>query len=185
MGLISRVSSRTYRNLEPNMGRFIKSGRVVILTAGRYAGKKAVVVKETNDGSGERMYGHALVAGIDRYPRKVTKSMGKKKIAKRNKMKPFIKVVNFSHLLATRYSVDMPISKEEQDEAIHQSCQLFPSPRHQILCRHANQQRDREQGIFEGRHHQEKGSRSRKNSHGRQVQNRQEPMVFPKTPILS
>merc|ERR1712004_5529 len=75
--------------------------------------------------------------------------------------------------------------QEEQDEAIHQSCQLFSSPRHQILSRHANQQRDREQGIFEGRHHQEKGSRSRKNSHGRQVQNRQEPMVFPKTPILS
>merc|ERR1712071_212391 len=70
------------------MGRFIKSGRVVILTAGKYAGKKAVVVKENNDGSQDRLYGHALVAGIDRYPRKVTKSMGKKKIAKRNKMKP-------------------------------------------------------------------------------------------------
>merc|ERR1711937_1025115 len=108
MGLISRVSSRTYRNFK-NMGRFIKSGRVVILTAGRMAGKKAVVVKESNEGTQERMYGHALVAGIDRYPRKVTKSMGKKKIAKRNKMKPF---VNFSHLLATRYSVDMPINKE-------------------------------------------------------------------------
>merc|ERR1712134_99816 len=94
------------------MGRFIKSGRVVILTAGRYAGRKAVVVKESNDGSGERMYGHALVAGIDRCPRKVTKSMGKKKIAKRNKPKPFVKVINFSHLLATRYSVDIPINKE-------------------------------------------------------------------------
>merc|ERR1711923_704192 len=112
MGLISRVSSRTYRNLEPNMGRFIKSGRVVIVTAGKYAGRKAVVVKETNEGTQDRLYGHALVAGIDRYPRKVTKTMGKKKIAKRNKMKPFIKVVNFSHLLATRYSVDMPINKE-------------------------------------------------------------------------
>merc|ERR1712117_697677 len=94
MGLISRVSSRTYRNLEPNMGRFIKSGRVVIVTAGKYAGRKAVVVKETNEGTQDRLYGHALVAGIDRYPRKVTKSMGKKKIAGRNKMKPFIKVVN-------------------------------------------------------------------------------------------
>merc|ERR1712110_1254505 len=78
------------------MGRFIKSGRVVILTAGKYAGKKAVVVKETNEGSGERLYGHALVAGIDRYPRKVTRSMGKKKIAKRNKMKPFVKVINYT-----------------------------------------------------------------------------------------
>merc|ERR1712062_489594 len=93
MGLISRVSSRTYRNLEPTMGRFIKSGRVVILTAGKYAGRKAVVVKETNDGTQDRMYGHALVAGIDRYPRKVTKSMGKKKIASRNKLKPVSKEI--------------------------------------------------------------------------------------------
>merc|ERR1712019_246956 len=108
MGLISRVSSRTYRNLKPKiMGRFIKSGRVVILTAGKYAGKKAVVVKESNEGTQERLYGHALVAGIDRYPRKVTKSMGK-----RNKMKPFVKVINYNHIMPTRYSVDINLNKE-------------------------------------------------------------------------
>merc|ERR1711950_100142 len=90
----------------------MKQGKVVLVLGGRYAGKKAVVVKETNDGSGERMYGHALVAGIDRYPRKVTKSMGKKKIASRNKLKPFIKVVNYNHVMPTRYSVDIPVSKE-------------------------------------------------------------------------
>merc|ERR1712066_341331 len=111
MGLISRVSSRTYRKVN-NMGRFIKSGRVVILTAGKYAGKKAVVVKESNEGDQARLYGHALVAGIDRYPRKVTKSMGKKKIAKRNKMKPFVKVINYNHIMPTRYSVDININKE-------------------------------------------------------------------------
>merc|ERR1712110_1407057 len=114
MGLISRVSSRTYRNFfvhkqqaTTNMGRFIKSGRVVILTAGKYAGKKAVVVKETNEGIGERLYGHALVAGIDRYQR-----MGTKKIAKRNKMKPFVKVINYNHIMPTRYSVDINLNKE-------------------------------------------------------------------------
>merc|ERR1712141_676399 len=118
MGLISRVSSRTYRNLKTNiMGRFVKSGRVVILTAGKYAGKKAVVVRETNEGSGERLYGHALVAGIDRYPRKVTKSMGKKKIAKRNKMNPFVKVINYNHIMPTRYSVDIPVNKEALKDA--------------------------------------------------------------------
>merc|ERR1712039_106026 len=95
-----------------NMGRFIKSGRVVIVTAGKYAGRKAVVVKETNEGTQDRLYGHALVAGIDRYPRKVTKSMGKKKIAGRNKMKPFIKVINYNHVMPTRYSVDIPVNKE-------------------------------------------------------------------------
>merc|ERR1712110_835634 len=119
MGLISRVSSRTYRNLKTKiMGRFIKSGRVVILTAGKYAGKKAVVVKESNEGTQDRLYGHALVAGIDRYPRKVTKSMGKKKIAKRNKMKPFVKVINYNHIMPTRYSVDIPVNKEVVKEAL-------------------------------------------------------------------
>merc|ERR1712156_1089227 len=32
------------------------------------------------------MYGHALVAGIERYPRKVTKTMSKKKLTKRTKI---------------------------------------------------------------------------------------------------
>lgn len=40
----------------------------------------------------ERPYPHAIVAGIERYPRKVTKGMGKKRIEKRSKVKPFIKV---------------------------------------------------------------------------------------------
>ena len=40
----------------------------------------------------ERPYPHAIVAGIERYPRKVTRGMGKKRIEKRSKVKPFIKV---------------------------------------------------------------------------------------------
>ena len=49
---------------------------------------------DTNDylGTQDRAYGHALVAGIERYPRKVTKSMGKKKLTKRSRVKPFVKV---------------------------------------------------------------------------------------------
>ena len=44
---------------------------------------------------------HALVAGIDRYPRKVTKKMSKKKIQKRSKVKPFLKVSIGSGLSTT------------------------------------------------------------------------------------
>ena len=33
------------------------------------------------------------LSGIDRYPRKVTKKMSKKKIQKRSKVKPFLKVI--------------------------------------------------------------------------------------------
>lgn len=48
------------------MGKIMKPGRVVIVLGGRYAGRKAVVVKSYDEGSNERPYGHALVAGIDK-----------------------------------------------------------------------------------------------------------------------
>jgi ribosomal protein L14E/L6E/L27E len=59
---------------------------------GRQAGKKVVVIKQLDEGTKERPYPHAIVAGIERYPRKVTKRMGKKKVSQRSKVKPFIKV---------------------------------------------------------------------------------------------
>ncbi|WP_411027375.1 hypothetical protein, partial [Salmonella sp. s54925] len=74
-------------------------------------GRKAVIVKNYDEGSSEKPYGHALVAGIDRYPLKVNKKMGKKKTAKRCKIKPFVKVVNYNHIMPTRYSVDVPLDK--------------------------------------------------------------------------
>jgi large subunit ribosomal protein L27e len=95
----------------------IKSGKVVILLAGRYAGRKAVVVKANDEGLAGKKFGHAVgecsqlipsvflfpsVAGIDRYPRRVVRAMGKAKIEKRCKIKPFVKVVNFNHLMPTR-----------------------------------------------------------------------------------
>lgn len=39
------------------MGKFIKAGRVVICLQGRYAGKKAVVVKTFDEGSKTRAFG--------------------------------------------------------------------------------------------------------------------------------
>jgi len=87
------------------MVKFIKPGKVVIITQGRFAGKKAIVVKPHDDGSKERGFGHCLVAGIEREPLAVTKDMSKKKILKRSKVKPFVKYVNYNHLMPTRYSV--------------------------------------------------------------------------------
>uniref|UniRef100_A0A6I8PKX7 60S ribosomal protein L27 n=2 Tax=Ornithorhynchus anatinus TaxID=9258 RepID=A0A6I8PKX7_ORNAN len=94
-----------------DMGKFMKPGKVVLVLAGRYSGRKAVIVKNIDDGTSDRPYSHALVAGIDRYPRKVTATMGKKKVAKRSKMKSFVKVYNYNHLMPTRYSVDIPLDK--------------------------------------------------------------------------
>mmetsp|Transcript_16197 Transcript_16197/g.48644 ORF Transcript_16197/g.48644 Transcript_16197/m.48644 type:complete len:148 (-) Transcript_16197:77-520(-) len=92
------------------MGKFIKPGRIVVLLNGRYAGRKAIVAKVFDDGSRSRPFGHALVAGVDRAPLKVTKTMGKKKIAKRTRVKPFCKYVNYNHMMPTRYMAPAEIS---------------------------------------------------------------------------
>merc|ERR1712226_1808287 len=68
--------------------------------SGRYAGRKAVIVKPSDEGTSDKPFSHALVAGIDQYPRKVTKKMSKKK----QKVKVFFKHVNYSHFMPTRYS---------------------------------------------------------------------------------
>ena len=85
------------------MGKaFLKSGKVVVILNGRYAGKKAVIVKSF-DGTKARRYGHCLVAGVRNPPRKVTKSMSKKEILRRTKMRPFVKVINWNHVMPTRF----------------------------------------------------------------------------------
>lgn len=84
------------------MVKFLKSGKVVILLQGRYAGKKAVIVKNFDEGTQARPYPHAIVAGIERYPLKINKSMGAKRVAKRSKVKPFVKAVNYNHIMPTR-----------------------------------------------------------------------------------
>lgn len=66
--------------------------QVAIVLRGRQAGKKVVIIKQSDEGTKERPYPHAIVAGIERYPRKVTRRMGRKKLAARSKVKPFIKV---------------------------------------------------------------------------------------------
>ena len=93
------------------MGKILKAGRVVLVLGGRFAGRKAVVVKAYDEGATGHPYGCALVAGINKYPLPVTKKMNKKKIQKRSHVKPFLKVINYSHLLPTRLSLDVEFDK--------------------------------------------------------------------------
>ena len=86
------------------MGGFMKSGRICILTSGRFAGKKGIIVSQ-HDSRANRAFPHALVAGIERYPKRVSRRMGQKRIARKSHIKPFIKAVNLAHLLPTRYVV--------------------------------------------------------------------------------
>merc|ERR1712072_545536 len=91
------------------MVKFLKNNKVVILLTGRYAGKKAVIVRNYDEGTNSRPYGHALVVGLSKYPRKVTKRISEKTREKRSKMKTFVKLVNYNHLMPTRYSLDVDL----------------------------------------------------------------------------
>lgn len=85
-----------------------------MVLAGRYAGKKAVVVKALDEGSVDKRFPHAIVCGIDVAPRKVTRSMNKKTIKRKSKVKPFVKAINYTHILPTRYVVDIDLKKAEE-----------------------------------------------------------------------
>ncbi|KAJ3415983.1 hypothetical protein HDV05_003580 [Chytridiales sp. JEL 0842] len=91
------------------MVKFLKSGKVVLVLSGRFAGKKAVIVKNFDEGTGTKPYPHAVIAGVERYPLKITKGMGQKRVAKRSKVKPFVKVINYNHILPTRYNLDLDL----------------------------------------------------------------------------
>jgi len=93
------------------MVKFLKPQKVVILLTGRYAGKKAVIVKNYDDGDkhSDRSYGHALVVGLAKEPRKVTKRSSKKTQARRSSVKTFIKAVNYQHMMPTRYTLDLDL----------------------------------------------------------------------------
>merc|ERR1712230_79934 len=54
--------------------KFLKVGRVAIISRGRYAGKKVVIVQPQDN---------------------------------RSKIKPFIKVVNYNHIMPTRYTLEL------------------------------------------------------------------------------
>lgn len=47
------------------------------------------------------------MAGIERYPSKITRRMSKTRQEKRSKIKPFVKVVNYNHLMPTRYTLEL------------------------------------------------------------------------------
>lgn len=45
--------------------------------------------------------------GVERAPLKVTRSMNAKKVNKRSRVKPFVKMINYMHLMPTRYTFEL------------------------------------------------------------------------------
>jgi large subunit ribosomal protein L27e len=96
---------------------------VVIVLNGRHAGKKAVIVKTFDEGNGARKYGHCLVAGIDRSPRRVNKTLPKYKLVKNLKVKAFTKIINYNHMMPTRYGLDIDFKNVVTAEGIQDKTQ--------------------------------------------------------------
>lgn len=44
--------------------------------------------------------------------------MGKNKLKKRSKVKPFVKYVNYNHIMPTRYVADIDLKKVLDDEVL-------------------------------------------------------------------
>jgi large subunit ribosomal protein L27e len=101
--------------------RILKPGKVVIVLSGRYAGKKAVVVKAFHEGTKARRYPHAIVAGLEEAPKKITRAMSDKEVSRRCKVKEFIKVVNYQHLMPTRYTFESDFAKAVKSETLADS----------------------------------------------------------------
>lgn len=68
---------------------------------------QVVIIQPVDNGTKQHPFPFALVAGIERYPTKVTRRMGKKRMEKRSKVKPFIKMINYNHLMPTRYTLEL------------------------------------------------------------------------------
>ena len=78
-------------------------------------------MKQVEEGTKKgRKFPHCVVAGIERYPRRVTKRMGAKKLAKRCRVKPFVKHINYAHIMPTRYvlGAELDLKNIVTDEAL-------------------------------------------------------------------
>merc|ERR1712195_44874 len=81
-------------NHKKAMVKFLKDGKIVVLLQGRY-----------------------VVVGVAKTPLPITRATCKptpkmkKLVKKRSTIKPFVKMVNFTHVMPTRYSVESSMSK--------------------------------------------------------------------------
>merc|ERR1712217_336934 len=64
-----------------------------------------------------RSYGHAVVVGLAREPRKVIKRSSQKKQDRKSRVKTFIKTVNYQHLMPTRYTLEADLKSVVTAEA--------------------------------------------------------------------
>ena len=95
---------------------------------GRHAGKKALILAAYPEPTQDRKFPYAVVLGIEKYPKKVTKSMTQDQLVKKTQVKLFVKAVNFNHIMITRHSLkDDDLFKKISVEKIVSSLKDAPA----------------------------------------------------------
>lgn len=86
------------------MVNIYKTGRVVIILSGKYAGKKAFVLKNSNIES--LCEKKIIILGIKKEMKKIKLNMSNRKIISNLRFKTFIKTINIKHVFPTRYVIE-------------------------------------------------------------------------------
>lgn len=109
-----------------HLNRIMKPGKIVVMLTGRFAGCKAVILKvlESSDdrkAKGSKARNQAIVCGLEVAPKRVTKkylktvekmtgdekAKSEKRVENKQQVKTFVKLVNFAHVMPTRYNIDL------------------------------------------------------------------------------
>eukprot|EP00983_Pelagomonas_calceolata_P019871 627463-Pelagomonas_calceolata.AAC.1 len=85
-------------------------GKVVVVLSGRFAGKKAVIVKNHDDGTSTRPYGHALLVGLQKEPRKGARSCACRPVG--------------MHALTPHHSSSLQVTKRQNQKKQEKKCSV-------------------------------------------------------------
>ncbi|OAG31874.1 large subunit ribosomal protein L27e [Nematocida displodere] len=81
---------------------------VVLITKGRYAGIKAVIIEDLEEKDGRMV---VTIVGLEKIPKPVTEDMTEMQKSRQKYIKAFIKKMNVRHLIATRYTMENVFDK--------------------------------------------------------------------------
>ncbi|KAL2540722.1 60S ribosomal protein L27-3 [Abeliophyllum distichum] len=91
------------------MVKFLKPNKAVVILQGHYARRKAMIVRNSDEGTRDHLYSYCLVSGLAKYLCKVIHTDSAKKQAKISRVKCFIKLVNYNHIMPMRYTLDVDL----------------------------------------------------------------------------
>lgn len=99
---------------------------IAIPTAGKFAGKKTVIVKNIDDK-------YCLVAGVQRLPKQSEDFCSKDEKRKNDRFLTFVKKYNIRHLLATRYKADIGLNDISFDEVLDNESDCVKQSKEKVI----------------------------------------------------